>query len=402
VLKYCHPFGQFSATVAMASPDPFPNDLHAANGRLKRASVRVKIEARGDYLSLRATLPPKPDSLRSIPHDQRISLGIVATPKGLELAEADAHRLRGELTREVFDWTNWGVEAANAVITSEWIDRWKRHLLELERYKVAPFPEKKWRKEEWHAGLSDLHMNVPMSYENCLQAMERKSRPRARSQAAQTLKKFAAFCGLTVDLREKAGIYSRAKIKRNTPSTQGVIDGYYKLPEGSPWRNFYAICAAYGLRPLEVFAGDFQWIELESKGRVLGYQVFEELPESRRPAGVLNPQRTKTGARLVPPLIDLFMDEFKIEEGMVLPSVRVTHGGQAARKFSDFEIEYTPYDLRHHYNFYGTTILGYSSEVMALFLGHKVTTNRIIYQRGLDSTWALRAFDGKQAKLPSP
>jgi hypothetical protein len=43
-----------------------------ANGRLKASKVGVAIEQIGDRLALRATLPPKPSSDRSVAYQQRV------------------------------------------------------------------------------------------------------------------------------------------------------------------------------------------------------------------------------------------------------------------------------------------------------------------------------------------
>jgi integrase len=95
-------------------------------------------------------------------------------------------------------------------------------------------------------------------------------------------------------------------------------------------------------------------------------------------------------------VIDGFVDFFGLKMGLELPDVKTTHGTQASRKFRIAGIPFKPYDLRHHFNFYGTTIKGHSSSTMAILLGHTVITNQRIYQRGLDGTWALKAFDAKE------
>ncbi|MEH2270409.1 MAG: hypothetical protein V7K68_18660 [Nostoc sp.] len=64
--------------------------IEVINDRLKNALIGVRVEARGDRLLLRATLPPKPGSNKTKPHQQYLALGIYANPAGLQRAEAEA------------------------------------------------------------------------------------------------------------------------------------------------------------------------------------------------------------------------------------------------------------------------------------------------------------------------
>ncbi|MEH2156484.1 hypothetical protein [Nostoc sp.] len=64
--------------------------IEVINDRLKKALIGVRVEARGDRLSLRATLPPKPGSNKTKPYQQYLALGICANPAGLQRAEAEA------------------------------------------------------------------------------------------------------------------------------------------------------------------------------------------------------------------------------------------------------------------------------------------------------------------------
>jgi hypothetical protein len=64
-----------------------------ANGRLKASWVRVTVQQTGDKLYLQATLPPKPDSEKTKPYQQRIALGIGAHVRGVSLAEKEARKV---------------------------------------------------------------------------------------------------------------------------------------------------------------------------------------------------------------------------------------------------------------------------------------------------------------------
>ena len=71
--------------------------LAAINQRLKDSYAGVSILQRGARLSLRGTFPPKPGSDRTQPHQQTISLGIMANSEGLRQAEAIALEIAGQL-----------------------------------------------------------------------------------------------------------------------------------------------------------------------------------------------------------------------------------------------------------------------------------------------------------------
>ncbi len=78
--------------------------LKLANGRLKGSLVGVTIEQMGNRLTLRATLPPKPGSIKTKAHQQRIYLGVHANPTGVKVAEAKAREIGAQLELRTFSW----------------------------------------------------------------------------------------------------------------------------------------------------------------------------------------------------------------------------------------------------------------------------------------------------------
>ena len=75
-----------------------------ANGRLKSAKVGMTIERKGDRLYLRGIFPPKPDSTKKEPYQQRLALGIHANPLGVKLAEAEARKVGALIDCKEFLW----------------------------------------------------------------------------------------------------------------------------------------------------------------------------------------------------------------------------------------------------------------------------------------------------------
>ena len=58
--------------------------LDEVNQRLKAAKLGIHVAQRGDRLSLRATLPPRPGSGKTKPYQQYLSSGIYANPAGFK------------------------------------------------------------------------------------------------------------------------------------------------------------------------------------------------------------------------------------------------------------------------------------------------------------------------------
>jgi len=57
--------------------------ISEVNARLKAGGARATILQRGERLWLQATFPPKPHITKDKPYQQKISLGVNATPAGL-------------------------------------------------------------------------------------------------------------------------------------------------------------------------------------------------------------------------------------------------------------------------------------------------------------------------------
>ena len=78
--------------------------ISQANGRLKIAKVGVSIILKGDRLYLQATFPPKQNSTKTKPHQQKLSLGVNANVAGLSFAESEARKIGALLDLNQFSW----------------------------------------------------------------------------------------------------------------------------------------------------------------------------------------------------------------------------------------------------------------------------------------------------------
>ncbi|MFH7029385.1 MAG: hypothetical protein ACHBN1_29340 [Heteroscytonema crispum UTEX LB 1556] len=66
--------------------------LAQANGRLRASKIGIAIQQRGNALWLRGTFPPKPNSCKTKPHQQRISLKTKEQPLGVKATIAGEQR----------------------------------------------------------------------------------------------------------------------------------------------------------------------------------------------------------------------------------------------------------------------------------------------------------------------
>jgi|GEM_PF-4931012 len=105
--------------------------VETINERLRSAQVGVFVEQKGKRLYLRATLPPKPGSKKTKPHQQFVSLQIYANPAGLMRAEAEARKIGGLIACKEFDWIPYLRQSAyvQGMCCKDWVARFKKYYL---------------------------------------------------------------------------------------------------------------------------------------------------------------------------------------------------------------------------------------------------------------------------------
>ncbi|HMA78217.1 MAG TPA: integrase, partial [Candidatus Paceibacterota bacterium] len=95
--------------------------LTDCNARLDAANVGLKILQRGDRLSLRGTLPPKPGAKSTRHSQQTISLGVRASPAGFEYAESKALEYGALLAQRRFSWLDIDRPAESKDTCEAWV-----------------------------------------------------------------------------------------------------------------------------------------------------------------------------------------------------------------------------------------------------------------------------------------
>lgn len=231
------------------------NSLELINTRLKAAKMGVAVVERGDRLSLRATLPPRPGSEKTKPVQQYIALGIYANPAGLKVAEDKAKELSVDITRwkgsGIFSWEKWQeFEKPPESSYEHWVQAFKEEFL-IQR---ESFSKDTWERH-YSPMLSRLPQKAPISEEAFIKTLlEIENNTWTRHHVVALYQRLADFAGLDIDLSKYRGDYGRARHKpKQIPTDDKIVAERGKITPYSPWRWIYGVLAAYGLRPHEVF-----------------------------------------------------------------------------------------------------------------------------------------------------
>ncbi|RAM49093.1 MAG: hypothetical protein C6Y22_24610 [Hapalosiphonaceae cyanobacterium JJU2] len=127
--------------------------IQQANDQLKKKGTRVVIYRRGDRLSLRGTLPPKPHIDKDKDYSQVISLGnnAIVSDKGILYAISKAKLLTGQLLAGTFNWDEWidldkvAPTRIEARRVEDWCAEYEKDYWQ--RVKRTPEREANWKKD---------------------------------------------------------------------------------------------------------------------------------------------------------------------------------------------------------------------------------------------------------------
>ena len=353
------------------------------NQRLKMARLGVQIERRGETLALRGTLPPRPQSHRLNPHQQRIPIDLPATVAGLKQAEQQAKVVAAELIQKTFDWKNYMPIAGGGRLSQmnlpEKLEAFRHSFFQDARRGGHPASLKSTWDKAYAPYLRKLeaiahdrpHLSVAEAIELTLQ--QTQPHTRSRQVCCTALLSLAEF--LEVDLPANLkqtywGNYGTHRTqRRDLPSDAEILATYEMIPNPA-WRCVYGLMATYGLRNHEVFFCDFG--ALERGDRTPSIEVLET---------------TKTGTHQVWPFLPEWVDQFNLHD-LTLPNLttdlsRTTLqriGQQVALQFRRYNIPFSPYDLRHAWAV-RTIHIGIPDTVAAKMMGHSVAIHTRTYHR---------------------
>lgn len=384
------------------------------NQRLKIARLGFQIERRGQKLSLRGTLPPRPGSTRLQSYQQRISLNLPATTAGLKQAEQEVKIIAAQLIQNTFDWRQYlpvtGGGRLSQMDISEKIAAFKASFFEQAAanssanslanslanssaasvkttWETAYLPY--FRKLE-----AIVQASARLSLAEAIYATIQSTRANSRSRqiCCTALGNLAEFLSLDlpIDLKTLWGNYSASHTQiRNLPSDAQIVEVFQQIPNPT-WQFVYGIMAAYGLRNHEVFFCDYTAL---SQGD----------PESS--IEVLD--TTKTGNHQVWPFHPDWVEQFRLRQ-VNLPPIETDLSRTTLQRigqlvycqFRRYQIPFSPYDLRHAWAV-RTIHFGLPDTVAARMMGHSVAIHTRTYHRWLTHRDQQRAVRAALEKMGS-
>jgi len=331
--------------------------LKKANARLQAAKCRLTIEVRGERLILRGTLPPKPDSDKTKPFQQKITLGLPANPSGIAQAEKEARKISALLDCKEFSWKDYyKVSTSEDRVLSDEIDRFYKTLIERGGNPTN------WRNR-YQPTLSKLNALNADEFIRVVKLPPPDTRNREIYH--DVVKSFARFLNIPVDLD---GLRGNHTPKRRDPPTDEMIESARGLISNPSYQWVYGMMATYGLRNHEIF-------------RIKSY----DFPE------ITIGEDTKTGSRVCFPLFEYWIEAWELYN-ICLPEVNVDRsnhklGEVISRHFRRCKVPFPPYNLRHAFAI-RTVTEGWPPVLAARSMGHSLETHNRQYHR-----WITRAND---------
>jgi len=310
------------------SASKFRQLLGSVNDRLKSAALRVRVEAVGQSLYLRAMVP-LPDGSEWV--QKRIAIGLKATAPMLPTAEGQAKALAGQLEDyrrgcwARFEWERWGL--APAPVQDATIGGLVEQLIAT-KPGLQPSSVKAYRR-----AFNRLPQSQPLSERILIESLASlTANPRTQLLCYQKYRQLAAFAGLDCDLAAYRGSYSPSSLTaRSIPDSDQVISAWRSIQHPG-WRWVLGALIVFGLRNHEVFYLDLT--DLMSGG----HSVFV--------------QEGKTGAHTAWGQSPEDIELFELRSAPCLPRVRFSSHDQAGARVTKFLNRkrlggFTPYDLRH-------------------------------------------------------
>lgn len=380
----------------MPANDAHPIDkrIRTVNQRLKNARLSIQLERRGQKINLRGTLPPRPESHRVRPHQQRISLGLPATAEGLKAAEQQAKVIAAQIIQGTFDWNAYlpvtGGGRLHQMNLTETLEAFRQHFMtQPQRLDNPASAQATWetayapyfRKLEAIAHQSP-QLNLAEAVYKTIESTPVNSRSRQLCCTSMSILADFLDIPLSRNLKDYWGHYSPSQTRmRNLPTDERIVEVYQTIPNEA-WRFVYGMMATYGLRNHEVFFCDYS--RLRRRGGDRSIEVLDT---------------TKTGSREVWPFYPEWVDEFGLSDGELPPintDLETTTlqriGQKVSAQLRRYALPFNPYDLRHAWAV-RTIHFGLADTVAAQMMGHSVSIHTRTYHRWLTRRDQQQAVD---------
>ncbi|MEH2456562.1 site-specific integrase [Nostoc sp.] len=353
--------------------------LTKINDRLKIAQTGVRIEQISNRLYLRATLPPKPNSKKTQPYQQRIALGIYASSEGFKRAEAEARLLGGLIACKNFRWDAYLKAPPDEFLAPEVIEVL---IQRFEKYYFETRDRNQQSQTTWVIDYWRIFKKLPQTEillpDNILEVVTATSPDtKTRKRTCMALSALAKFAQVEINLKPYRGKYSpRLVTPRNLPSDITIAKRFYEI-ESDDWRWVYGMLATYGLRNHEVFRLDL--------GSLASGNYIVSVGEN-----------SKTGCRRVWPCYPEWFEEFNLQE-VVLPKVDLNQANHALGHvvtvwFNRHAIGFAPYNLRHCWAIRSLEF-GLDITLSAQQMGHSAKVHSELYHHWISEKHHQRAFE---------
>lgn len=355
--------------------------LDSLNKQLKDARCKIRIESRGNKLSLRGSFPPKPDSNKTKYSQQRISLSLPYNQEGLKEARAIAFSISSQLERGIFDWSafldssvdqmdNPTVKEATQYFKEEYIARrgWDENVANT---------YKKHYQTAFNKLPSDASLTKALLVD-CLKQTPPNTHTRLKTYLAyENLYKLIFQDSLNVSYL-KGNYKAQAVEPDDLPSDEQIEQARSLFYRNPMLLAAFDLMAVYGLRPAECFRVDPNSLQ-DSRGAIL--------VEDRKTKG-------KSQKRLVyPSRLDWYRN-WNIPH-MKLPESEAKNnnekGNLISQGFRRAKCPFNAYMLRHSYAIFWLGKI--DSSVVAKWMGHSVKTHTEIYMKFLSKDKFDKVFD---------
>lgn len=363
----------------------FDDQIKQANQRLKEANAGITIEKDGTKLRLRGTFPLKTGDDKK---QQRIPLGISATPDGLKQAEGEAHVVRRDLDASRFTWdkyikTKQESEPPLPKIVREWIEAFETDYFN--KRKKGEQSLATW-KGDYFQTFKHLPQNQQLTIEvikKCILSTEPDTKTRKRY--CTCLGTLARFAGIDIDTKALSGKYSPKRVSpRDIPSDEDIVR-YHRKIINPAWQWVYGILATYGLRNHEVFRIDFELLRGGNR--------------------ILHVLGGKTGARRVwayfPEWFDLFNLAAVILPQANLERTNIELGNNVTHYFARHKLPFSAYDLRHAWAI-RTLEFGLDISLASQQMGHSLAVHSETYHHWISDGHHQHAYELLMARSECP
>jgi integrase len=351
--------------------------IEAANKRLKagRAGVAIYCPPGRGKLYLRGIFPPKPDSDRTEPYQQKITLGLPANEVGLKMAEAKAKEIGSLIVLDRFRWEDFlkaDPAEGERLTVRHWVEQMEREYF-ASRAKTSK-TETTWATD-YRSVYQHLDDQTLFSVEYLKMVIQEKTQPdtRQRVRYCMALSALGKLAGLDITtLATLKGSYSSTKaLPRKLPTDEEIASILESLSCPAWVRWNFLMLACYGLRPHELY-------HLDIGDLVKGGEKVRVLSD------------TKTGSRVVWPIVPDGIDIKELRDphfaSAATTSKRVRSNQELGRRISEafkrWGIPILPYDLRHAWAVRAIR-QGLDVSAAVRMMGHSLSVHNKTYQRWL-------------------